>query len=81
MNEPAVTLDVLPAAHGDCLLVQCPVKRGIWRMLVDTDRTTPIRADGSLRPSTAAAPSVVLGRLPSMAAIWRAGGLEVLAMT
>lgn len=43
MIEPAITLDVLPAAHGDCLLVQCPVEGRTWRMLVDTgpDDTYP----------------------------------------
>lgn len=44
MTEPAITLDVLPAAHGDCLLVQCPVQGRTWRMLVDTgpDDTYPV---------------------------------------
>ena len=32
---PAITLEVLPAGYGDCLLVTCPVPRGNWRMLVD----------------------------------------------
>lgn len=38
-----MTIDVLPAGFGDCLLVSCPVGRGVWRMLVDTgpDETYP----------------------------------------
>jgi beta-lactamase superfamily II metal-dependent hydrolase len=41
--EPAITLDVLPAGFGDCLLVSCPVPGRTWRMLVDTgpDETYP----------------------------------------
>jgi beta-lactamase superfamily II metal-dependent hydrolase len=41
--EPAITLDVLPAVFGDCLLVSCPVPGRTWRMLVDTgpDETYP----------------------------------------
>jgi len=35
-STAAITLEVLPAAYGDCLLVSCPVGRGTWRMLVDT---------------------------------------------
>jgi beta-lactamase superfamily II metal-dependent hydrolase len=34
--EPAITLEVLPAGFGDCLLVSCPVPGRTWRMLVDT---------------------------------------------
>ena len=43
MSEHAITLEVLPAGYGDCLLVQCPVGRRTWRMLVDTgpDETFP----------------------------------------
>lgn len=36
MPVPAITLDVLPAGFGDCLLIQCPVGKRVWRMLVDT---------------------------------------------
>ena len=43
MSEHAITLEVLPAGYGDCLLVQCPVGKRTWRMLVDTgpDETFP----------------------------------------
>ncbi len=43
MPSPAVTLEVLPAGYGDCLLVSCPVGRRTWRLLVDTgpDETYP----------------------------------------
>lgn len=36
MPKTAITLEVLPAGFGDCLLVSCPVGKRIWRMLVDT---------------------------------------------
>jgi hypothetical protein len=36
MTRTAVRLEVLPAAYGDCLLVECPVGKRTWRMLVDT---------------------------------------------
>lgn len=41
--DPAITLDVLPAGFGDCLLVTCPTSGRPWRMLVDTgpDETYP----------------------------------------
>jgi len=44
MTTPAITLEVLPAAYGDCLLVSCPVGSGTWRMLVDTgtDEVYPV---------------------------------------
>jgi hypothetical protein len=43
MPAPAITLEVLPAAYGDCLLVSCPVGKRTWRMLIDTgpDETFP----------------------------------------
>lgn len=43
MSQPAITLEVLPAGFGDCLLVSCPVGPSTWRMLVDTgpDETYP----------------------------------------
>ena len=43
MSPPAITLEVLPAGFGDCLLVSCPVSQSTWRMLVDTgpDETYP----------------------------------------
>lgn len=36
MSAARVTLEVLPAGYGDCLLVTCPVGRRTWRMLIDT---------------------------------------------
>jgi len=36
MPAAAITLEVLPAGYGDALLVTCPLRRGAWRMLVDT---------------------------------------------
>lgn len=36
MSPTAVTLEVLPAGYGDCLLVTCQTDRGPWRLLVDT---------------------------------------------
>ena len=36
MPKTAITLEVLPAGYGDCLLISCPVGRRTWRMLVDT---------------------------------------------
>lgn len=38
-----MTIEVLPAAFGDCLLVSCPVGKRAWRMLIDTgpDETYP----------------------------------------
>jgi len=43
MPIPAITLEVLPAGFGDCLLISCPVGRRTWRLLVDTgpDETYP----------------------------------------
>lgn len=43
MVAPAITLEVLPAGFGDCLLVSCPVGRTTWRLLIDTgpDETYP----------------------------------------
>ena len=43
MPTPAITLEVLPAGFGDCLLISCPVGRRTWRVLVDTgpDETYP----------------------------------------
>lgn len=43
MPNAAITLEVLPAGYGDCLLVSCPVGKGTWRLLVDTgpDETFP----------------------------------------
>ncbi|MEY3253468.1 MAG: hypothetical protein RL227_2441 [Pseudomonadota bacterium] len=44
MPRTAIRLEVLPAAYGDCLLVECPVGKRTWRMLVDTgpDDTYPV---------------------------------------
>ena len=36
MAKPVVTLEVLPAAYGDSLLVTSTGPAGIWRMLIDT---------------------------------------------
>ena len=36
MPIPAITLEVLPAGYGDCLLVSCQTGSRVWRMLVDT---------------------------------------------
>jgi beta-lactamase superfamily II metal-dependent hydrolase len=36
MPADPITLEILPAGYGDCLLVSCPVGRRTWRMLVDT---------------------------------------------
>lgn len=43
MPSPAITVEVLPAGFGDCLLISCPVGRRTWRLLVDTgpDETYP----------------------------------------
>ena len=32
MNPPAITLEVLPAGYGDCLLISCPVGKRTWRL-------------------------------------------------
>lgn len=42
----AITLEVLPAGFGDCLLVTCPVGKRVWRMLIDTG---PDETYGQLR--------------------------------
>ena len=57
MSHPAITLEVLPAGFGDCLLVSCPVGRSTWRMLVDTgpDETYPALRRRLLHIPTAAA--------------------------
>lgn len=34
--DTAITIEALPASYGDCLLVSCPVRGGIWRLLIDT---------------------------------------------
>ena len=36
MDVPALTIEVLPAGYGDCLLISCPVGERTWRLLVDT---------------------------------------------
>jgi len=43
MTTAAITVEVLPASFGDCLLIGCPVAGRTWRMLVDTgpDETYP----------------------------------------
>ena len=59
MTEHAITLEVLPAGYGDCLLIQCPVGQRTWRMLVDTgpDETLP-----QLKARLAALPADAHGR-------------------
>ncbi len=59
MPRTAIRLEVLPAAYGDCLLIECPVGKGTWRMLVDTgpDDTYPL-----LRSRLAAIPPNADGR-------------------
>ena len=59
MPAPAITLEVLPAGYGDCLLVQCPVGKRTWRLLVDTgpDETYP-----ALKARLAALPLDSLGQ-------------------
>lgn len=44
VSAPAITVEVLPAGYGDCLLVNCPTEDGTWRLLVDTgpDETWPL---------------------------------------
>lgn len=47
MTEPveaAITIEALPAAYGDALLVSCPVPGGTWRLLMDfgPDETWPL---------------------------------------
>ena len=36
MTRTAIRLEVLPAAYGDCLLIECPVGKRTRRLLVDT---------------------------------------------
>ena len=50
---------MLPAAYGDCLLIECPVGPQTWRLLVDTgpDDTYPV-----LRSRLAAIPPDASGR-------------------
>ena len=59
MTRTAILLEVLPAAYGDCLLIECPVGKRTWRMLVDTgpDDTYEV-----LRTRLAAIPPTTDGR-------------------
>lgn len=57
--EPSITLDVLPAGFGDCMLVSCPVPGRTWRMLVDTG---PDEAYPALRRRLLALPPDADGR-------------------
>lgn len=43
-TEPAITIEALPAAYGDALLLTCPVADGSWRLLMDMgpDETWPL---------------------------------------
>ncbi len=36
MAAPAIVVEALPASYGDSLLVTCRLRRGVWRLLVDT---------------------------------------------
>ncbi len=36
MPVPAITVEMLAAGYGDCLLVNCPVAGRTWRLLVYT---------------------------------------------
>ena len=44
MPRIAIRLEVLPAAYCDCMLVECPVGKRTWHMLVNTgpDDTYPV---------------------------------------
>jgi len=59
MPAPAITLEVLPAGFGDCLLISCPGEHGDWRMLVDTG---PDETYGSLRRRLMALPVEANGK-------------------
>jgi hypothetical protein len=57
MAMPAVTVEALPAAYGDSLLVTCALRSGVWRLLVDTgtDECWPsLKARLAQLPATAA---------------------------
>jgi beta-lactamase superfamily II metal-dependent hydrolase len=57
MALPAVTVEALPAAYGDSLLVTCALRSGVWRLLVDTgtDECWPsLKARLAQLPATAA---------------------------
>jgi hypothetical protein len=57
MATPAVTVEALPAAYGDSLLVTCALGSGVWRLLVDTgtDECWPsLKARLAQLPATAA---------------------------
>jgi beta-lactamase superfamily II metal-dependent hydrolase len=51
--DASITVEVLPAGYGDCLVLSCPVKGGVWRLLVDTG---PDEAWPRLRARLAALP-------------------------
>lgn len=59
MSGPAITVEMLPAGYGDCLLVSCPVGRRLWRLLVDTG---PDECWPTLRDRLAALPVNAKGR-------------------
>lgn len=59
MADPAIALEALPAAYGDCLLVRCPVPGGEWRLLVDCG---PDEAWPALRDRLSALPAGPDGR-------------------
>lgn len=47
MAASAIIVEALPAGHGDCLLISCPVGRRTWRLLIDTgpDECLPTLVD------------------------------------
>jgi beta-lactamase superfamily II metal-dependent hydrolase len=59
MSLPPITLECLGAGYGDCLLITCPVRRGTWRLLVDTG---PDEAWPALRARLAALPTNRAGK-------------------
>ncbi len=58
-KQQMITVEVLPAGYGDCLLVSCPVPGGSWRLLFDAgpDETWPV-----LRERLAEIPADAQGR-------------------
>ena len=59
MAMPAVTVEALPANHGDSLLVTCWGGRGVWRLLVDTG---PDESWPALKTRLAQIPANTAGR-------------------
>jgi beta-lactamase superfamily II metal-dependent hydrolase len=59
MSLPPITLECLGAGYGDCLLITCTVRRGAWRLLVDTG---PDEAWPALKARLAALPTNRAGK-------------------